>query len=160
MQSLTVTVTTKAFALTIAITCLLGSDAQGQESMKYLTTDQHGYETTYGPMPVASPPHFVLEPPKMRRHGHLGSLQGDVVAEPGQNPSAGAAEQTGILPHEKVAEHILHANKTPRAVPIPGATRAPLWKTPYSYGHFGARRNRQWTQHHGYQNDYTQWTLR
>jgi len=155
-----VTVSIKALAWTIAITSLLGSYVQGQESMGYLATDQQGYETAYGPLAVAAPPHFVLEPPKMRRHGHSGSLQGDVVTEPGLDPSPGEATQPGILPHEKVAKHFLHADKTPRSVPIPDATRAPLWKAPYSYGHFGASRNRQWTLHHGYRNAYTQWTLR
>lgn len=43
---------------------------------------------------------------------------------------------------------------------IPGATVAPRWKTPYSYGHFGAEGKRHWTRQHGYRDRYLQWTLR
>lgn len=44
--------------------------------------------------------------------------------------------------------------------PIPGATVAPRWKTPYSYGHFGAEGKRSWTRQHGYRDRYLQWSLR
>jgi len=53
-----------------------------------------------------------------------------------------------------------HANKTPRPVAIPNASRTTGWKQPYSYGHFGAKHNRQWSIHHGHQRSYTQWTFR
>lgn len=43
---------------------------------------------------------------------------------------------------------------------IPHATVAPRWKTPYSYGHFGAEGKRNWTRQHGYRDRYLQWTLR
>ncbi|MCM2375273.1 hypothetical protein [Aporhodopirellula aestuarii] len=43
---------------------------------------------------------------------------------------------------------------------IPGATVAPTWKTPYSYGYFGSEGKRQWTRQHGYRDRYLQWTLR
>lgn len=44
--------------------------------------------------------------------------------------------------------------------PIPGATVEPRWKTPYSYGYFGAEGKRQWTRQHGYRDRYLQWSLR
>jgi len=155
-----VTASTKPFAWLIAITSLIGLQVQGQEPLEHMTADQKAYETAYDSVPLAAPPHLVLEPPKLRRNGDAGSFRGEVVTESGQYPTTETSSHQGVLPHEKVAEHFLHADKTARAVAIPGATRAPVWKTPYSYGHFGASRNRQWAKHHGFNNDYTQWTLR
>ncbi|MEM9366236.1 MAG: hypothetical protein AAGD07_09575 [Planctomycetota bacterium] len=43
---------------------------------------------------------------------------------------------------------------------IPAATTQPIWKTPYSYGHFGPTDARHWYRHHGYRDRYLQWTLR
>jgi hypothetical protein len=53
-----------------------------------------------------------------------------------------------------------HADKTPRSPAIPQASRTTGWKQPYSYGHFGAKHNRQWSVHHGHQRSHTQWTFR
>ena len=53
-----------------------------------------------------------------------------------------------------------HADKTPRSPAIPQASRTTGWKQPYSYGHFGANHNRQWSVHHGHQRSHTQWTFR
>lgn len=53
-----------------------------------------------------------------------------------------------------------HADKTPRSPAVPQASRTTGWKQPYSYGHFGAKHNRQWSVHHGHQRSHTQWTLR
>lgn len=53
-----------------------------------------------------------------------------------------------------------HAHKTPRSTAIPQASRTTGWKQPYSYGHFGAKHNRQWSVHHGHQRSHTQWTFR
>lgn len=150
----------KPFGLMIAITLVVGFRASGQEPIEHLTADQKVYETMYDPTPLAVPPHLVLEPPKARYHVRTREFESEVVTDSGQDRSAEHHASAGVLPHEKVAKHFLHADKTTRAVPIPGATRAPMWKTPYSYGHFGASRNRQWSLQHGYQNAYTQWTLR
>jgi len=53
-----------------------------------------------------------------------------------------------------------HMHKTPRSIAIPNAHRTTGWKQPYSYGHFGAKHNRQLSIHHGHQRSYTQWTFR
>lgn len=53
-----------------------------------------------------------------------------------------------------------HLDKTPRSTAIPQASRTSGWKHPYSYGHFGATHNRQWSVHHGHQRSHTQWTFR
>ncbi|TWU33314.1 hypothetical protein [Novipirellula artificiosorum] len=41
---------------------------------------------------------------------------------------------------------------------IPQAKESPTWKAPYSYGYFGAKTTPRWSQHHGYRDNYTQWT--
>lgn len=55
-----------------------------------------------------------------------------------------------------------HWIKSPvkRRPAIPAATTHPMWKTPYSYGHFGPTDSRHWYRHHGYRDRYLQWTLR
>jgi hypothetical protein len=111
------------------------------------------------------PPHWVLsmpQPPK-RSPGHTDEVVIYDEAASALQPQTSEASSTGhghTKPHEKVTKHFLHADKTTRPPAIPNANRVPVWKTPYSYGHFGAGRNRQWSLHHGYQQTYTQWSLR
>jgi len=127
-----------------------------------------------------NPPHLVLEAPKPQRKSHLGhghtphgtmihghhEPQTVYVESDGSLPAehAGGPQAKPEYPLQRHAEAVktkfLHGDKTARAVPIPNANRVPMWKTPYSYGHFGASRNRQWTLHHGHQETYTQWSLR
>ncbi|KLU02371.1 hypothetical protein RISK_005437 [Rhodopirellula islandica] len=54
-----------------------------------------------------------------------------------------------------------HWVKNPQARPaIPAATVQPRWKTPYSYGYFGAEGKRHWSRQHGYNDRSLQWSLR
>jgi len=59
------------------------------------------------------------------------------------------------LPH--LLNH--HATQAPPAV-IPDASHREVWKSPYSYGFFGARGSRQWTRHYGYRDRGKEWRLR
>ncbi len=43
---------------------------------------------------------------------------------------------------------------------IPQAKENITWKTPYSYGYFGASNHRNWSRQYGYRDRYTQWSLR
>lgn len=61
--------------------------------------------------------------------------------------------------HLGMGTHWLKTRPQPRQT-IPGATVAPSWKTPYSYGYFGSEGKRHWTRQHGYRDRYLQWTLR
>ncbi len=45
-------------------------------------------------------------------------------------------------------------------VTIPGAASELRYRTPYSYGYFGARPKTHWSQHFGYLRQYNQWTKR
>ena len=57
--------------------------------------------------------------------------------------------------------HLLHhhAQQVPPAV-IPDAAQREVWKSPYSYGYFGASGTRRWTRHHGYRDRGKEWRLR
>jgi len=43
---------------------------------------------------------------------------------------------------------------------LPGGNQRETWKTPYSYGYFGASGTRHWSLHHGYRDRYTEWRLK
>jgi len=78
------------------------------------------------------------------------------------NPHPGTASH---LPLKKsihdLSHHIpSHAHKAPAPTAIPEAPRITGWKQPYSYGHFGAKHNRQLSVHHGHQRSYTQLNIR
>ncbi len=131
-------------------------------------------------VPGSLVPHLVIQSPKPRKSSEHGPSQAvarqrsgyqEEVRFSGKYPDPSFSEPSGdgagapqrttpspVYPWE--TNHFLHANKTPRPVAIPDAVRVPVWKTPYSYGHFGASRNRQWSLHNGYQRTHTQWTLR
>lgn len=116
-----------------------------------------GTSTAYFPAaPFTSAPHLVLQqPPTQKAEGNV-----VITDEAGQSVAVDPHGQATAHSQGMSVAHFLHAEKMPRPVSIPGATRMPVWKTPYSYGHFGASRNRQWSLHHGHQHAYTQWTLR
>ena len=74
----------------------------------------------------------------------------------------------GIREVSSRTESTLSASAASRACPqiqpppamLPNANRSETWKTPYSYGYFGASGKRQWSLSHGYRDRYTQWELR
>lgn len=111
-----------------------------------------------------SPPHYVLQAP-VPPSPHQESSQ-DVIIHDEYDPSViqnslRPRPPTTTQPAHDIHDHLpLHADKRTRPIVIPGAVPVPVWKTPYSYGYFGASRTRQWAQHHGHQRTYTQWTLR
>lgn len=119
-------------------------------------------QSAYAPtdLSMMNPPHLVLEAPRPTKPKH-GHVEETVVYD-----ESGVATHEPTKPSfhehvdEKVSKHVLHADKMSRPPAIPDANRIPVWKTPYSYGHFGATRNRQWSFHNGYQQTYSQWTRR
>jgi hypothetical protein len=52
-----------------------------------------------------------------------------------------------------------HRPVQPAPAVLPEANQRETWKTPYSYGYFGASNKRHWTAHHGYRDRYTEWRL-
>ena len=110
-------------------------------------------------------PHLVIEATRPRKHPKH-AIEETIIYDDAWNAShePPAEEPQHVKFHEKlhdkVAPHFLHADKTPRPVAIPNANRVPVWKAPYSYGHFGASRNRHWSFHNGHQQTFSQWTFR
>jgi hypothetical protein len=48
----------------------------------------------------------------------------------------------------------------PAVATIPRAATEPVWRQPYAYGYFGARPKRHWHRHFGWNQSYTQWSLK
>ncbi len=69
--------------------------------------------------------------------------------------SGGSARRIAHLPH------LIHHSpeQAPQAV-IPDASHREIWKSPYSYGHFGASSARHWKLHFGYRDRDKEWRLR
>lgn len=147
----------------VIFAAVLASPAAGQEILPpdNDAPDRHP-QSTYGPtdLSMMNPPHLVLQAPRpiKPKHGHV--EQSVVDDESGMTTHEPTSPRFHEDVQEKVSKHFLHADKMSRPPAIPTANRMPVWKTPYSYGHFGATRNRQWSFHNGYQQTYTQWTLR
>jgi hypothetical protein len=53
-----------------------------------------------------------------------------------------------------------HKAIQPPSALLPEANGRPTWKTPYSYGYFGASRTKHWNIHYGYRDQMTEWRLR
>jgi hypothetical protein len=134
----------------------------------HLVNEPAGDERLLFLPPNPNPPHLVLEPPRPRpqnaypSHGtQYGVVEDGTVVGPYEvSPQASQAPAASSSHHDKLKNQFLHADKREQPVAIPNANRVPVWKTPYSYGHFGASRNRQWSLHRGHQESYLQWTLR
>lgn len=88
-----------------------------------------------------------------------------IVSSGGASPPmhAGHAASTNPAPSSAVdpLPHLLnhHATQPPPAV-IPDASQREVWKSPYSYGFFGASGSRKWTRHYGYRDRDKEWRLR
>jgi hypothetical protein len=65
--------------------------------------------------------------------------------------------------HQKAErQHPPHSSllrRTPKPAVLPEADQRETWKTPYSYGYFGASGTRHWNMHHGYRDRYVEWRL-
>ncbi len=91
-------------------------------------------------------PHQILRAPSMlptekrSAHGH----HGDAPSERWIHP-----------PFSSHRQRIQPAPAT-----LPGANQHSIWKTPYSYGYFGASGTRHWSLHHGARDRYTEWILK
>jgi len=120
---------------------------------------ENAWPIAQAPIAQASgPTHLVIQaptPPKHHRPAHHGDSLPQTIVHQDEMPiedEFGPIDLTYAIPS--------HANKTSRSIAIPDAPRTTGWKQPYSYGHFGAKHNRQLSIHHGHQRAYTQWTFR
>lgn len=164
----------------------LRTDATDSRStMDRGATNAHASEPDRSQSPFyvnAGPPHLVLQAPQPGSRQSPGHFSRLVPSQPetddqiylqdhgnhvGPDHLDAQATIVGQSPRPEkkatvdLSDHLpIHANKQTRPVAIHQAVRAPVWKQPYSYGHFGAAHTRQWSLHHGHQQKYSQWTLR
>ena len=80
-----------------------------------------------------------------------------VIRSPDRGPAAANHKSKGV-PHPP--HHSFHRRVQPAPAMLPEANQREVWKTPYSYGYFGASGTRHWTKHHGYRDRYTEWRLK
>ncbi|MFG0267961.1 MAG: hypothetical protein ACF8AM_22820, partial [Rhodopirellula sp. JB055] len=102
----------------------------------------------------AAPSSGSLHPHLRHAHQKAAAAVAPLTHPPGveNDPSAKGPGRLGL------GEHWV---KNPQARPtIPAATVQPRWKTPYSYGYFGAEGKRHWSRQHGYNDRSLQWSLR
>lgn len=99
-------------------------------------------QTQFGP--AAVPSHQILAAPNQLRPSDPHHLGGQGIAK--RPPS-----------HPLHPNYRLHHQVQAPPATIPGATRREAWKTPYSYGHFGASHTRSWSLHNGYRDAVTEW---
>lgn len=106
------------------------------------------------------PPHRIIQPPaslvqqaappSIAFHSPP-HLPGDSVHVSGDSVHVPAAHDTNRRGHWW---------QKPEPATVPGAIVEPVWRTPYSYGYFGAARHRHWQRHFGLKQSFTQWTLK
>lgn len=117
----------------------------------------HGNTASIHSMPGRNMSHGDLRDASPMASLHDGRLHhGSILPElPGveNDPSSAGPGHLGMGTH-------WIRNRPTLNPPIPGATVAPRWKAPYSYGHFGAEPKRSWTRQYGYRDRYLQWSLR
>ncbi|TWU49760.1 hypothetical protein [Rubripirellula reticaptiva] len=118
-------------------------------------------------LPVPLPAHQVIAAPRPKprsashggagaRIGHDGGgLHGELHDDLASHHDAERRSFTNPLPPGYRLHHHIQA---PTAT-IPNAVRRETWKTPYSYGYFGASGTRSWSRHTSYRDNKTEWRL-
>ncbi|GAA5510733.1 hypothetical protein [Novipirellula caenicola] len=119
-----------------------------------------------------SPVHISdqFDPPAGQNVGLLSDLFGGAIGPGDPTPTHRVIRSPEFkMPKNKLGErysekhppHLSHQQRklgTPAV--IPQAKESASWKTPYSYGYFGATGKRSWSKHTGYRDRYTEWILR
>lgn len=117
----------------------------------YRTYEPETYSSAHRRDAVTLPPaHRVLEAP---HHHHVAGRHGTGHPSSGEHRMDDRGEPIHP-PHSELARQLESGPPT-----IPEARQRAIWKAPYSYGYFGAERNRHWSLHHGFREKYTEWRL-
>ncbi|TWU60203.1 hypothetical protein Poly51_04780 [Rubripirellula tenax] len=139
-----------------------------QEEIAYpeppLPMESVGDVFAMGDQPPQPPqvPHRVLAAPTPQPtanpNGGAGhGVSGHGILGHGVGASAGHGSPNRPPNHPLHPGYRLHHQIQPVTASIPNAKRQETWKTPYSYGYFGASGTRQWSMHHGYRDRYIEW---
>ncbi|WP_372723637.1 hypothetical protein [Novipirellula sp.] len=110
-----------------------------------------------------------FDPPAGQNVGLLSDLFGGAIGPGNPTPTHRVIRSPEFsLPKHKLGERYSqthpphgshHQRKLGTPATIPQAKESASWKTPYSYGYFGATSKRSWSKHTGYRDRYTEWTL-
>ncbi len=89
-------------------------------------------------------------------------IQAPRVVHPHGNPSwPQASDRTATANPAHPLPHLIHHHSRHVApAVIPDGTLREVWKSPFSYGYFGASGSRRWIRHFGYRDRDTEWRLR
>ncbi len=148
--------------------------ASHQEPIDRSILEQRAEHSSGHSLGVGSEPNSIAESSWGMGHGIGGNqhpwngLRGDpshahqiLRAPMSQVPSGHSAK---VKPHAKKLIHPPYSPHRRRMQPepatLPGANQQEIWKTPYSYGYFGASGTRHWSLHYGYRDRYTEWRLK
>lgn len=115
------------------------------------------------PLPV----HQIIRAPGLIPGSHH---RGGSIAQPhpvlDSDHAHVAPHVSPLASHHHAASHYPHPphlaikrRLQPPPATLPQAATQNVWKTPYSYGYFGASGKRHWSRHHGYRDRYIQWQL-
>jgi len=98
--------------------------------------------------PVAQHPHHILRAPAEEMPTRRAAPQRPTHAD----------HKPGHWIHPPFSSHRRRVQPPPAT--LPGARKRQVWKSPYSYGYFGASGARYWSLHYGYRDRYTEWRLK
>lgn len=98
------------------------------------------------PMPLLHS-HQVIQAPRIVQPGH-------------SHPHADLRPDTMANPVHPLPHLIGHHADQPTPAVIPDAIHREVWKSPFSYGYFGASGSRRWIRHYGYRDRDKEWRLR
>ena len=131
------------------------------------------------PAPIRRPAaqgvkHAIPHPHAIPGDVHTRALVGNRMIPSRGNPQL-QPHQLLLAPNHPTSEHRQHVKRgkglpllhhkhhrpiQPPAPLLPESNSRPIWKAPYSYGHFGASGTRHWSVHYGYRDRMTEWRLR
>lgn len=119
---------------------------------------------------ISQPARQTVQPAPVRQAGHIHDHhwhepvavmspdlhQHQIIQAPGRKKPSTIQRH-----HEKAQKyhppHLSWHHFQQSQAKLPMANQRETWKTPYSYGHFGASGKRHWSKHHGYRDRYTEW---
>lgn len=102
------------------------------------------------------PPSFDSVP-KSVPHAMVPLTPYEVIESPHRQTERSSKIEAHAKQHVPSLRH--HLPQESRAV-VHDVSRIPVWKTPYSYGYFGAKDSKHWHRHHGYRDRSLEWQYR
>jgi len=133
-----------------SVTNAKGDSSVAAQVVKHPVMNPHRDPSSYRTDALVQDPRFAGQ-----RNAHLHPHHVLVPTTGQSNPKSASRG------HQQVLDDLKHHRPMqPPVAMLPESNRRPTWKTPYSYGHFGASGKRHWSLHNGYRDRVTEWRLR